>query len=196
MGSQIRRRKQGNTTITQNLTKGTMTVTHRHTPRGASVGMSTSTQSGGGKTRHRTTVTRKHGEGIFSRTTKSRTHSNTRKGRGWLSKALFGDGKKKKSSSKPVSEKTVVEKVSLDESKVDTTPKDQTSTGDGSGVLAIIVLCIVGYYLIVAPMATLKVIAVIAGFMFFFAFWHVILMTFLAILGLGVIYQLFKWIFY
>ena len=138
MASQIRRRKVGNATITQNLTTGDVTHSVQF---GDKLVKSTISKkvSNDGKTRHRTTTTRNHGPGIWSRTTKSRTQGG--KNDSALGKAiwkgLFGSSsKQKKVASKP----KVVIKPIPEPKKVEATVSTTTSQDDAGGFGAVIAL--------------------------------------------------------
>ena len=138
MASQIRRRKVGNATITQNLTTGDVTHSVQF---GDKLVKSTISKkvSNDGKTRHRTTTTRNHGPGIWSRTTKSRTQGGKKDGAlgRAIWKGLFGSSsKQKKVTSKP----KVVIKPIPEPKKVEATVSTTTSQDDAGGFGAVIAL--------------------------------------------------------
>lgn len=165
MASQIRRRKVGNATITQNLTTGDVTHSVQFGDKLVKNTISKKV-SNDGKTRHRTTTTRNHGPGIWSRTTKTRTQGG--KNDGALGRAiwngLFGSTpKKKKPTPKPKSKPTpkptpkpthtiiesVMDKYIHKEVKVaDGTTLDEHADGIVASLMwAFLALGIIGYFL-------------------------------------------------
>jgi len=155
MASQIRRRKVGNATITQNLTTGEVTHSVQFGDKLVKNTISKKV-SPGGKTRHRTTETRNHGPGIWSRTTKTRTQGGKKDGA--LGRAiwsgLFGGSskpkKKKQSVSKPAPPKPIV-KVETPSPKAevkDTVEEPSTGADAFGGIFALGLIIWFGYWVI------------------------------------------------
>ena len=140
MASQIRRRKIGNTTITQNLTTGDVTHSVQFGDKLVKNTISKKVSSGG-KTRHRTTETRNHGPGIWSRTTKTRTQGG--KSDGALGRAiwsgLFG-GSKAKPARKPPTSKPMAAIAPAPKIEIESGEEVHTGTDAFGGLVLLVII--------------------------------------------------------